>query len=145
LIASYECKRKELLQRIQGSSRVPWNPLICQWQTLDKLLKILHRCIITLQDFIARHSLSLLFTAKIIGNYVILHWYVISASKIINIVFVLETNTDDVHCWGVNICRDLLNPVIWKLRTIHWSHHMPTTKLTPFVVSEDVWEKGGPW
>jgi len=65
---------------------------------------------------------------------------------------VLETNTGDVggflqvqHYWGVNICCELQNPGLWKLQMIHWSYHMPTTKSTPFVVSEDEWDtKEGP-
>jgi len=92
------------------------------------------------------------FCCKIIGIYVIQHWYAISASKIIIVVFVLETNIGDVggflqvqHYWGVNSCYDLLNPGLWKLWTIHWSRHVPTTKSTPFVVSEDEWDtKEGP-
>jgi len=81
------------------------------------------------------------FFVKIIGNYVILYWYAISTSKIIMTVLVLETNTGDVggflqvqHYWGVNIHCELLNPELWM---IHWSHYVPTTKLTPFVVSKD--------
>jgi len=35
------------------------------------------------------------------------------------------------------ISRELLNPGLWKLWTIHWSHHVPTTKSTPFMVRED--------
>jgi len=62
------------------------------------------------------------FYCKIIGNCVILHWYAISASKIIIIVFfALETNTGDVggfllvqHYWEVNICCELLNPGLWQ-------------------------------
>jgi len=70
-----------------------------------------------------------------------LRWYAISASKITYVVFVIETNAGYVggfvqvqHYWGVNISCD---PSLGKLRTIHWSHHVPTTKSTPFVVSKD--------
>jgi len=69
--------------------------------------------------------------------------------KIITILFVLETNTGNVG--GFNITGEwiffvtILNPGLWKLQTIHWSHHVPTTKSTPFVVSEDEWDtKEGP-
>jgi len=60
------------------------------------------------------YNKTLTFTSfyyKIIGTYVILHWYALSASKIIISVYVLETNTGDFggfiqvqHYWGVNIC-----------------------------------------
>jgi len=91
------------------------------------------------------YNKTLTFTSFYFKNYVILNWYTISASKIVIMVFVRETNTGYVggflqvqrHYWGVNISRELLNPGLWKLQTIHWSHHVPTTKSTPFVVSEN--------
>jgi len=73
-----------------------------------------------------------------------MHWYALGTSKKIIVVFVTKTNTGYVggflqvqHYWGVNISHELLYQGLWKLRTIHWSHHVPTTKLTPFMVSED--------
>jgi len=84
---------------------------------------------------------------------VILRYFTfISASKN-NCHFVLETNTGDVggflqvqHYWGVN---KVLNLVLWMLQMIsvwNWSHHVPTTKLTPFVGSKDEWDtKEDPW
>jgi len=89
---------------------------------------------------------TLTFTSFYFKNYVILHLYAISASKIIIVVFAFETNTGYVGgflqvqqytYWEVNISRELLNPGLWKLRTFHWSHHVSTTKLTHFVVNED--------
>jgi len=75
-----------------------------------------------------------------------------SASKNNYHCFVLKTNTDYVggflqvyHYWWVNICCKVLNLGLWKLWTRNWSHYIPTTKSTPFMVSKDEWDtKKGP-
>jgi len=99
------------------------------------------------------YSKTLTFTSFYCGNYVILHWYARNKRLKNNYhCFGFRHYTGDVggflqvqHYWGVNIHCKLLNPGLWKLWTIHWSHHMSTTKLTPLVVSEDEWDtKEGP-
>jgi len=87
------------------------------------------------------YNKTLTFTFKTMSYCTDTQW---APLKIIIVVFVIETNTGYVggfvqvqHYWGGNISRELLNPDLGKLRTIHWSHHVPATKLTPFVVSED--------
>jgi len=49
------------------------------------------------------------------------------------------------HYWWVNICCKILNLGPWKLWMRNWSHHLPATKSTPFMVSKDEWNaKEGP-
>jgi len=110
--------------------------------SLDKLLKMLGKLKSVYYHTIRRQSLSLLCT----GNYIILHW----SQWVPDSFFILCTNTDDFggflqvqHYWWVNICCKILNLGLWKLWMRNWSHQVPTTKLTTFVVSKDTKEGTG--
>jgi len=133
-----------------GVQRVLWNSPFCQWQTLNKLLKMLGKL-----KSVYYHTTRFYNKAVTVTS---LYWQpgwklchaaliAISAFKSNYRCFVLWTNTDDVrgflqvqHYWGVNICCKVLNLHLWKLWTRNWSHHVPTTKSTPFVVSKDEWD-----
>jgi len=67
----------------------------------------------------------------------------ISTSKIIIVVLfhkLIQMFSTGSTLLGSDICCKVLNLGLWKLWTRNWSHHMPTTKSTPFVVSKDEWD-----
>jgi len=143
--------------RIQGSSKCSMDPPPLPFasdrplKSLDKLLK----CYLNLKSVCYPTMRFYNKTVTVTSLYWKPGWKLcctaliaISASKIIIVIFhrwYWRLSTGSILLGSEYLLYKILNLGLWKLRTRNWSHHVPTTKLTPFMVNKDEWDtKEGP-